>query len=397
MRVIVIGAGASGLTAAIACAKNGHEVTILEKNNKCGKKLLGTGNGHCNFWHEKIDEKNYHTENATELSTIIKKEKENILPFFDSLKIIYKNKNGYYYPMSNQAITMVNALLNTAIRLKVKILTNTEVLHIKKENTFQVLTNKQTYSADCVILATGSKASVKSANGYDLAKECHHHITPLLPALTGLIGKDSYYKEWEGVRCEVQLSWLEDGKKQKEEYGEIQCTKEGISGICVFNVSGPIAKGLQNHKEEELHINFIPWLKEEDIQKWFQNQYSEISLPIQEILDGFLNYKITNIILKKLNLDPNASWKEVPIHKLINLLTNFPFHVKEINSMEHAQVCSGGIPLTEINPLTMESKKVKGLYLTGELLDVDGDCGGYNLGFAWMSGLIAGNNIKKEK
>ena len=182
---------------------------------------------------------------------------------------------------------------------------------------------------------------------------------------------------------------------KKNEFGEIQLCDYGISGICSFNLSGIISKGLNNNFHEEIFINFVPWFDDkENFIKWLDNQNKKLKgYNISQILEGFLNYKLVNLILKLAKIKKESLWEDIDKVKLANLITNFKFEVKNTKSFEHAQVCSGGVSLDEIDINTMESKIIKNLYIIGELLDVDGDCGGYNLGFAWISGIVAGSNI----
>ncbi len=401
MNVYVIGGGASGLVSAITAAKKGCKVTILEKNPKCGKKLLITGNGHCNYWNENQTLDKYHTSNPKSFTPIYNLAKDKVLNFFKELGIIPKIKNGYYYPASNQAISILNALLNLAKYYQVKILYEQEVLSIKKNSKFLIKTLNNSYEADKVIIATGSIASIKDAKttGYDLATSLGHTIIPPLPALVQLKSDDTICKELKGTRCDINLSLYEKNLSIKEETGELLFTEYGVSGICILNLSRYISLGLSENKNYTLKINFLPWLQE-DIYSFLTKQ--SLKLPyynISNILDGMLNYKISNALLQKCHIKPNVKLEELDKQKLSLLgeyLTNYPLNITGTKTYLDAQVCLGGIPLTEINPNTMESKLIKGLYFTGEILDVDGDCGGYNLGFAWMSGLIAGQNISKE-
>ncbi len=402
MDVLVVGGGASGLVSAITAAKSGCKVTILEKNSKCGKKLLVTGNGHCNYWNELQEIDKYHTNNPECFTPIFNLAKDKVLNFFKELGIIPKIKNGYYYPSSNQSISILNALLNLAKYYKVNIVYEEEVTSIKKNHKFLVKTLNNSNEADKVIIATGSMASIKdkSVTGYDLASSLGHTIVPLLPSLVQLKSNDHLCKELKGVRCDVKLSLYEDNNLIKEEMGELQFTDYGLSGICVLNLSRYISIGLEDNKNEVIKINFLSWL-EEDTLSFISNQSNKLPYyTISNILDGMLNYKIGNEILKKCNIKANAKLEDLDNHRLnllIEYLTKYPVEITGTRNLTDAQVCRGGISLKEINPSTMESKLVKGLYFTGEVLDVDGDCGGYNLGFAWMSGLIAGKSVSKEK
>ena len=395
--IVIIGGGAAGLTAAITAARKNKKVTIIEKNEKCGKKILVTGNGRCNYFNEDFNISHYHSNNEEYLKDIITDgNKEKVLNFFNSLGIIPKIKNGYYYPVTNQASTVLNALIYEIKRLNIEVINNIEVTEIKKEKDFIINPNKENIKTKKILITTGSKAAPKTGSdgsGYELAKTLGHTIIKPKPALVQLKGDEDYFNKWNGVRIDAKLSLYEDNKFIKEETGELQLTDYGISGIVTFNLSRYIARNINKH-EEIININFMPWLKEEP-HNWLKKQIKSLNLPVNETLERFLNYKLISIILKKANIKTN-DWNkmnEKEFSNIIRTLTNFELKIKDVNSFDKAQVCSGGIPLTEINLKTMESLKTKGLYFAGEILDVDGDCGGYNLGFAWISGILSGENV----
>ena len=406
-KVVVIGAGASGMLAAIFAAKNKNEVTILEKNNICGKKILATGNGRCNYWNEDQRIFHYRSFNLNKVKCILSDENKNeILEFFKQIGIEPKIKNGYYYPFSNQAVSMQNALITEVNRLNIKLELNTEVKEIEKNaDRFKIKTqNEKIIYADSVIISTGSKAAPKTGSdglGYKILKQMGHNIIKPLPALVQLKLDEKFLKDWDGVRAEVKINFLENGKKQCEEKGEIQLTNYGVSGICVFNLSGRIARGLDEKKQEEIEINFLDGLNinsKEDFINWMdKRQISVEDRNIEQLLEGVLNYKLVKVIIQKSKLNSKCKWEGLELKQKIELagnITNLRLKVIGTNSYDKAQVCTGGIHLDEIDEKTMESKKVKKLYITGELLDVDGDCGGYNLEWAWITGMVAGKNVK---
>lgn len=407
MKVIVIGGGASGLVSAIFAAKGGNEVVILERNNTCGKKILMTGNGKCNYWNSSQDLEHYHSMNKELLPQIItSKIQDEVKNFFETIGIVPKIKNGYYYPYSNQATSIQTALILEAKLSSVKIENDIYVEDIiKQENNYYIKTNNKDYLADKVIIATGSKAAPKTGsdgNGYELVKRLGHSIIKPLPALVQLKGRENYFKEWAGIKQDVKVSLLENDMFIKKEIGEIVLTDYGISGICIMQLSGLIARGLDSGKKETVIINFAPWIGDttEDFINWTEERSKKVlNRNITELLDGILNYKLVNLLIKKSKIKQEAKWQELNENSKIILARNIMTFHQEIvatNSFDKAQVCSGGVPLTEINIKTMESLKNKGLYIVGELLDVNGDCGGYNLGFAWMSGILAGKDISGE-
>ena len=398
--VVIIGGGASGLTAAITAARNGKDVTLIERNNKCGKKILITGNGRCNFWNTDEDISHYHSSNPNLLKEFITDERKNsILKFFDSLGLTYKTKNGYYYPFSNQAFTVENALLLECKKLNIKIINDITVEKIIKKECFIINPGQENIKAKNIIMATGSKASPKTGSdglGYELAKSLGHNIITPLPSLVQLKGNEIYFKNWSGIRTDVKASLLINNNYIKSETGEIQLTNYGLSGICIFNLSGEATKALNQNKNVIISINLLPLTNNPKtlLQTLNKNSYHKT---ISELLEGILHYKLVDIVLKKAGLKRDLllnTLTDNELNNLIKTLTDFQIKILDTHTLDHAQVCSGGIPLTEINSKTLESLKVKNLYFTGEIIDIDGDCGGYNLGWAWMSGIIAGKNVK---
>ena len=405
MKVVVVGGGASGLASAIIASRNGADVTILERNSECGKKLLITGNGRCNYWNLDQDLSHYHSENLECLKEFLTEEKKkSVDEFFTSLGIVPTIKNGYYYPYSNQATSIKRALLKEIELQNIKIINNFYVEEIKKENVFfSINPKKENLIFDKVILSTGSKACPKTGsdgNGYTLVESFHHSIISVLPSLVQLRGNKNYLKDWDGIRTNASLSLFLDGSLEKEEMGEIQLTNYGISGICTFNISGIVAKALARGKKTMIKINFCPFIPKKDFLTWFSKRNETLHLEtIEDLLEGFLNYKLIRVILKQANLKRNQKWNELSPNEekcLSEWITEFPLEIIGTNGFEKAQVCSGGVSLEEVNVNTMESVKEKGLYIIGELLDVDGDCGGYNLGFAWISAIIAGNGVVRN-
>ena len=397
--IAVIGGGASGLVSAIYASKN-NKVTIFERNSNVGKKILLTGAGKCNYYNSNQDLSNYNSNDKDLVKNIITIENQNeIINFFDSIGIVPKIKNGYYYPKSGTSYSIREALYKEAILNGVQIINDFKVTKIIKENNhFIINPDDENLLFDKIILATGSKAFPKTGSdgiGYDIVTKFGHHLIEPKPALVQLIGEEKYFKDWAGIRCDVKVSLYEDNKFIKKEEGEIQLTNYGLSGICILNLSGRLKRGINNHKED-IHINFLPFLNEK-VDIWLDNRNKKLkNRNIIELLESLLNYKLLRIILKQSNIEFNSKWDELTSYKrdiLINNLIDFKVKIKNTNSFDQAQVCSGGVKLSEIDTNTMESNITKGLYIVGELLDVDGLCGGYNLTFAWISGMIAGKSV----
>ena len=400
-KIMIIGGGASGLTTAINAKDDNNEVFILEKNSSCGKKILVTGNGRCNYYNDDQDLRHYHSTNNELISRFISINKINkIIPFFESLGIYPEIKDGYYYPKSNQAISIKNALELECINKGVKIINDITTIDIKKDNNrFIITTDKGKYEADIVIISTGSKASIKNEkyNGYNLASSLGHSIIKPLPGLVQLISKNKL-KEASGVRVKACLSLLEDNKHIKDEIGELQITDYGISGIVAMQLSSNIARGLDENKKEEIIINFLPGIN--DTKMFIDNLNSRLkNRTISEILDGLLNYKLVNTLLKNINIQRDSYYDSLTNNQkelLINNLSSYKIDIEDTKGFMNAQICSGGVPLTEIKE-NFESKLVDNLYFTGEVIDINGDCGGYNLSFAWLSGIIVGEDIKNKE
>ena len=401
--ITVIGGGASGLVAAIYAKTSATQVILLERNSDCGKKILATGNGRCNYWNSDQDLKHYNSSNKYLLENIITDEnKEEIMNFFNRIGIIPKIKNGYYYPYSNQAVSIKNALITEARRLGVQIYNDTYIDSIRRENNkFIINYNKKTIISDSVIVATGSKAAPKTGsdgNGYDLVKKFSHSVIEVLPALVQLRGEEKYFKDWSGIRSDVKISLYSNDDFIKKEEGEIQLTDYGISGICTFNLSRFVSRNLYENKNNYVIINFLPFLEENKISFFEERNELIKGRTLLEFLEGLLNNKLVKVLLNIININSDRKWQDLKYEekeKLVEIITNFKLEITGTNSFEQAQVCSGGVPLSEIKIKTMESIYQENLYIVGELLDVDGDCGGYNLSFAWISGMLAGLDSRR--
>lgn len=399
-KVVIIGGGPSGIVAGIFAKKDDNEVLILERNSKPLKKLLMTGNGKCNYFNEVYGDSCYYSEDMDIVSKIISS--NNIAfakEFLDSLGIISKIKNGCYYPFSNQASTIWKILVDEAKRCGVKIICDCLVTDIlKNKNGFHISTDKNDYDCDKLVLATGSCAYPKTGSdgmGYSFLKKFSHTIVEPVPALVPLIIKNSI-KEWDGVRTDVELELFEDGKFIGKEEGEIQLTSYGISGICTFNLTHIISRGLFLKRKELVKINFVPFIKTL-ITPWM-HQYSvkHAEKCLGDLLEGFLNYKLVSVILDRCNLSRNVYYQELTNDEkllLCKTLRSFEVEVVDTKGFDFSQVCNGGVKLTEIDYHSMESKTIPGLYIVGELIDMNGKCGGYNLTTCWISGMLAGKSI----
>lgn len=408
MKIIVIGGGPAGLTAAIKSKNKNNEVILLEKNNKCGKKLSLTGNGKGNYFNDDFTINNYFSNDLNLLKNLITQEnKEKLLSFFDSIGLIPNIKNGWYYPYSNKAISLKEALQQELRAKKVTVITEEEVQNIIKETSkFKIITSKNIYQADKVILASGGKSYPKTGStgeGYLFAEKLGHTIHKVLPALTPLTGEAPYFKDWHGIRAEAKLSLYENDNLITIEQGEVQLTDYGISGICLFNLSGIISSGLDQNKKETIHIDFMPFLKENTPKTTLEFLESRSKLlknrTLIELLEAFLNYKLAAIIIKESNLKKDQYFKSLSLaakEKLIANLRDFKLSINGVKSFDKAQTNTGGVSLKEIDLNTMESKIEKNFFIIGDLLDAYGKCGGYNLSLAFLTGLLAGEKAQND-
>lgn len=381
MKIIIIGSGASGLAAGISLLRCGYDVTILERNNISGKKLLLTGAGRCNFFNSDQNIVHYHSSDIDILAKIITSDNIHLVEdFITSLGIIPKVKDGYYYPFANQAYNMKELLERTYLDLGGKIKYNYLVEKIEKKNNLFLINDN--ISCDKLILATGSKAYKMTGSdgiGYQLAKKFNHHIVKVLPSLTSLITREKI--NLKGVRVDAKVTLYEDGVKVREELGQVQFTDYGLSGICIFNLSYYAVKGLNKNKKEVITIDLMP----------FMDKVSFKNKKVYDLLLGFLPNKMIDYILKTLDISKDIYYEDLSNDKkqeLTKILKEMEFNITSYKEFDFSQVCSGGVSLREINPLTMESIFVKNLYIIGELLDVNGDCGGYNLTFAFLTGIL---------
>lgn len=398
--VAVIGGGASGIMAAIAAATSGAQVILLEHKERIGKKILSTGNGRCNFTNVHQEPFCYHSDNPDFPWQVVRRfDSQSVIAFFLQLGVYSKNRNGYIYPNSDQASAVLDALRMELDRLGVRVKTGTECREIcPGRKGFTILTNHGPVKADRVILCAGSKAAPvtgSDGSGYELAKKLGHRIIPVLPALTALRCEEKFFAGVAGVRVNGEVSIWTDHSCIARNTGEIQLTDYGISGIPVFQVSRYASKLLYENRRVYAVIDFMPDFSEKQLTAFLVSRAR--TRPEKEagmFLIGLFHKKLSDLWIRlvKIPRDKKAgNLTEEEFFALVQMIKKFTVHVIGSNPYEKAQVCCGGIDTSEIDPVTMESGCVPGLYFAGEILDVDGMCGGYNLTFAWASGYAAGN------
>lgn len=402
--VVIIGGGASGIVAAISAAREGAKVTILEHKDRIGKKILSTGNGRCNLTNEYMKQECFRGDDVSITTDVFKQfgYKETVA-FFEELGVILKNRQGYIYPISDQATTILDVLRMEIERLNVMVRLEHHVTAINRNaKGFQIATDKGSYPADSIILATGGKAASvlgSDGSGYSLSKQFGHSLSPVVPALVQLKGKGAYFKQLAGVRTQAKVSLFVNDKCISEDTGELQLTNYGISGIPVFQVSRYAAKGLYEKKKVTAEIDFLPNMTDKELFLFIKERKTlHGDKKAEDFLVGMFHKKLIGVLLKEAKIPLNGSINTLSnekLKKLLYLCKHFPVIIEGTNDFEQAQVCAGGVKTTEINPKTMESLNEPDLYIVGELLDIDGICGGYNLQWAWSTGFIAGKNAAK--
>lgn len=404
--IIVIGGGAAGMVSAITAKRQGKDVFLLERNDRLGKKLLATGNGRCNYTNKFLSIDNFYSNNPKfPIGIVSKFDQEKTIEFFEQLGVHpYVEKAGKVFPKSLQSSSVLEVLKQELEYLNVGIKYNTLVEKIEKEKSyFKIYTENKIYKARKVILATGGKALPDSGSdgvGYDLAKSFGHSITHIYPGLVQLKLAGNVFKPLSGVKILGQASIYVDEEIKKSDKGDILFTDYGISGPPILQLSRIANKALLEEKHVEIKINT---LCEEDYVEVLSYLYYRLGIlgrkSVEDSLVGLINQKLIKPILEEVGIDKNklaANLTSEEIENLCKILIDWPFQVIGSQSFKFAQVTVGGVDTREIDSRNLQSKLVEGLYIVGELLDVDGDCGGYNLQWAWATGYIAGMDASRS-
>lgn len=394
-KTAVIGGGASGMLAAIFASRGGADVTVFEAKDTLGKKINATGNGKCNFTNMNMSPEFFRGNHPDFVRTALKEFSEkDAMDFFKSIGILPKVRNGYVYPNSEQAASVSGALSLACREAEVKV-KNETVNRIEKKGDFFLVNDNR---FDSVIMACGSFANMKdtsSFNGYDLVRKLGHKVTKLYPALVQLKSNDRFLRTINGVRCEAGIRIFSDNKEVSSEKGELLFSDKGISGIPAMQVSRFVSELNEGNHDIKAKVDFFPEVDAASLEEELRRR-STMKRTVEEALTGLLNHKLNYIMLVKLGMDVYASARAMltdkNISRLAELMKNYEFKITGTNSFDMAQVVAGGADTSEINSDTMESKLVKGLFFAGEIIDVDGTCGGYNLQWAWSSGYVAGKN-----
>ncbi|MCL2051713.1 MAG: aminoacetone oxidase family FAD-binding enzyme [Lachnospiraceae bacterium] len=400
IKVAVIGAGASGMMAAIRAASLGCSVTLYERKARVGQKLLVTGNGKCNLSNAKMEINEFYTSMPERVGKILAQfSVKETISFFESLGVMIRNKGGYLYPYPEQANVVLDALRLRLLELGVLVVCETEIKTLeKKNNQFNVGSDV----FDKVIIACGSMAYGKNdegESGYEMAESLGHQVVKLVPGLCKLKCKEEFLKSLAGVRCWAKLTVLVNGTIKQTEIGELQFTAQAISGIPVFQLSRTAAYALTRGERAIVLVDFFPDMTAAEYEEFCSKRLTLFAeRTVAEFLLGMANKKINQVMISLHGLKQNERVSKIGNDKMKGLLDSYrhlKFEVARPDSLANAQVCAGGVELEGLSD-DLESLKVPGLFFAGEIIDVDGRCGGYNLQWAWSSGYVAGSGVKNQ-
>lgn len=407
-RVLIVGGGAAGLIAAIIAGRNGAEVIILEQMQRVGKKILATGNGRCNLTNVNIKLDRYHGDKvdfvvpAFEMFDLSK-----TLNFFEELGISYKiEEEGKIYPYSDQASSVLDTLRYELKRLNIEERCEMEVKKIvqNKNDLTLILNDGSKLTGDSVILATGGRANANlgsTGTGYKLATDLGHKLIDAFPALVQLKLNYNFLKALSGVKFIGSAEIISQEKVIRKETGEILFTDYGISGPPILQLSRCVGELQRDGFKAKIRLDMFPgWSREETEDILTRKIRKDSEKPLDFTFVGLLNKKLIPIVLKAAGIMdihiPCLELSEEDINNIAKVLKAWEFEITGTQPWRDAQVTAGGINTLDIDDKTMASKIVKGLYFCGEILDIDGDCGGFNLQWAWSSGYMAGINASKK-
>lgn len=396
-QVAVIGGGASGLAAAISAgADNNNSVILFERQQRVARKLLSTGNGRCNLTNTGAAPENYHGGRQDFVRPALEKlPPEKILDFFHGLGLVTQQEyGGRVYPLSNSANSVADVLRFALMKDNIRLCTERGVREIRRrDGGFIVVTDDEEIPAQYVIVACGGPAGGKLGgvkDGYELLKGLGHRRTNLYPSLTQITTDPTYPRALKGVKADARLRLT--GAAEGESGGEVLFTEKGVSGPAAFDISRAVS--VSGDGKKELHMDFLRGFSPDEAEKMLTaRKKAAPELPAEELFTGAVHNRLGRMLVK---------YAGIPAAKLLNELTDreisgaakavkdFTLAVKGTEGFDSAQVTAGGADTAQFDPNTMESRLVPGLFACGEVLDVDGDCGGYNLQWAWASGILAG-------
>jgi len=406
--LIIVGGGASGIMAAIMAKDLGIDVAILESNDRIGKKILTTGNGRCNITNKNINVLRYHSENKTFFNKVFENfTLKNTVEFFNSIGLyLVTLDSDKMYPMSLQASSVLDVFRFALEEREVPIYLNHKVKEINYKNKFIIdCVNEENFICNKLLLCTGGKSAPKTGSdgsGFTLAKKLGHSIVNPIPALVQLKLNHNKLKALSGVKFDGNAHIYVNDKLRRSEFGEVLFTDYGISGPPILQLSRIASYNLSKGKDISLKIDMMSNFSKDELKDFLENHFGTYSYrSVHDALIGIINKKIIPIILKEANIDNihkpcwSLEWEEKEM--LLSLLKEWTFKVSGTNSFDNAQVTAGGVDTKEVDENTLQSKIVPNLYFAGEILDVDGDCGGFNLQWAWSSTSVAIKSLKMSE
>lgn len=403
-KIAIVGAGAAGMMAAIVLLKAGFKVDLFEQNSKVGKKILVSGNGHCNITNKNQSPEYYITENQDFIQNILRRfDFKTLEDFLLSLGLsVFSKSDGKTYPLSYEAKSVVLIFTQTLQKLGAGLLYDHKVTKINRSDLFCIVCKQGLFDGyDNVIITAGGLAAPKlggNDGGYALARSFGHTITPIYAVLVPLVLKFSYTNELSGVKIYANTTLFINNRQSTMIAGDVLFTKYGISGLAILDISMYASKALLNGDTVFLSINLLPDFNRQTLASLISKLCKNAQkISIFAIISGIISHKLALVILKMLKIDFDLVASRInqkQIHRISNSITNFKIQATHTRGFEYAEATGGGVNIDEINIKTMESKKCKNLYFAGEVLDVVGKRGGYNFHFAFASGFLAANSIK---
>lgn len=402
--IAILGGGAAGLMAAVSAARAAGgkaEITVIEKNARVGKKLLTTGNGRCNLSNNELTGEAYSGSLAKSAARLFEtRGSAYIREYFRTLGLYTRaDCEGRIYPMSSSASSVLDVLRLKLCEYGVRELCGTEVEKVtqEKDGLYYLHGAESAITCRALVMTTGGRAAVKGGNaGYGLLKPLGHTCTKLFPSLCPVPVKSGALRSLKGQRCACTVTLKNGGQALARERGELQFTENALSGICVFQLSRQCAQLINQGESPVLCADLLPDVEYRELYEELIRRVKEDNTQIEELLTGILSKRIALSALKEGGLSPLGrrvgEIKEKQLKRLCQILKGWEFEAAPPGSFQQAQVTAGGIPAKELDMEKMASRKKDGLYFAGELLDLDGKCGGYNLHWAWVSGIIAGKS-----
>lgn len=408
MKIAIIGAGAAGIIAGITAKRENKDLQIdlFDINSAIGKKILASGNGRCNISNMDCSVQNYIGENPNFVEFALKQfDYNSFKKFCKSIGLFLDEKeDGKVYPLSNEAKSVVNLLQNTLESLGINLILDTKVLDIQKEQeNFKVVTNQKEYKDyDRVLISSGLGAAPQlnaSEDGINIASNFGHSFNPTYPSLVGLHTNFEQNSRIQGVKTDSIVTLFIDGQKEKEIKGDLLFTKYGVSGFAILDISQYAVYPLSLYQNVQIAVNLFPNLGRNEVLGMVESLFKTVPKQnAMQLLTGIISNKLAPIIFELCKIDKESKAEDInakQIRAIVNTLINWRFKITDTQGFKHAEASGGGVRVDEVDSKTFESKKCRGLYFAGEVLDIVGNRGGYNLQFAWASGYLVGKDISK--